>query len=86
MQPSTKDIGMTSNDPAAWIGSSERLADALDPGHAARIAAALGGPAPARGDAVAAAVAMGLLHQRRGPGWTGDGWPSLARRFPAAGA
>ena len=30
---------------------------------------------------VAAAVAMGLLHQRRGPGWTGDGWPSLARRF-----
>ena len=52
MQPSTKDIGMTSNDPAAWIGSSERLADALDPGHAARIAAALGGPAPARGDAL----------------------------------
>ena len=43
---------MTSNDPAAWIGSSERLADALDPGHAARIAAALGGPAPARGDAL----------------------------------
>ncbi|MGS1105493.1 FAS1-like dehydratase domain-containing protein [Achromobacter anxifer] len=43
---------MTSTDPAAWIGSGERKADAMDPGHAARIAATLGGPAPARGDAL----------------------------------
>ncbi|KOQ20491.1 itaconyl-CoA hydratase, partial [Achromobacter xylosoxidans] len=41
---------MTSTDPAGWIGSGERQADALDPGHAARIAATLGGPAPAVGD------------------------------------
>lgn len=41
---------MTSTDPAAWIGSGERQADALDPGHAARIAATLGGPAPAPGE------------------------------------
>ncbi|MDF8361129.1 itaconyl-CoA hydratase, partial [Achromobacter anxifer] len=43
---------MTSTDPAAWIGSGERKADAMDPGHAARIAATLGGPAPAAGDAL----------------------------------
>lgn len=41
---------MTTTDPAAWIGSGERKADAMDPGHAARIAATLGGPAPAQGD------------------------------------
>lgn len=41
---------MTSTDPAGWIGSGERQADALDPGHAARVAATLGGPAPAVGD------------------------------------
>lgn len=43
---------MTSTDPAAWIGSGERKADAMDPGHAARIAATLGGAAPAQGDAL----------------------------------
>ncbi|WP_313388151.1 FAS1-like dehydratase domain-containing protein [Achromobacter aegrifaciens] len=43
---------MTSTDPAAWIGSGERRADAMDPGHAARIAATLGGPAPVQGDAL----------------------------------
>ena len=36
---------MTSTDPAGWIGSGERKADAMDPGHAARIAATLGGAA-----------------------------------------
>ena len=43
---------MTSTDPAAWIGSGERKADAMDPGHAARIAATLGGAAPAQGEAL----------------------------------
>lgn len=41
---------MTSTDPAAWVGSGERKADAMDPGHAARIAATLGGPVPGQGD------------------------------------
>ncbi|MGE8618973.1 MAG: itaconyl-CoA hydratase, partial [Achromobacter spanius] len=41
---------MTSTDPAAWIGSGERKPDAMDPGHAARIAATLGGVAPAQGE------------------------------------
>ncbi|ARP96357.1 FAS1-like dehydratase domain-containing protein [Bordetella genomosp. 13] len=41
---------MTKPDPTAWIGSSERKADALDPGHAQRVAAALGAPAPAQGE------------------------------------
>lgn len=41
---------MTKPDPTAWIGSTERKADALDPGHAQRVAAALGAPAPAQGE------------------------------------
>ncbi|MBO9356365.1 itaconyl-CoA hydratase [Bordetella petrii] len=40
---------MTSSNPAAWIGRGESVADNLDAGHAARIAATLGGPAPAAG-------------------------------------
>lgn len=43
---------MSQTDPSAWIGSSERQADALDAGHAARVAATLGGPAPGNGDAL----------------------------------
>ncbi|WP_434645628.1 FAS1-like dehydratase domain-containing protein [Achromobacter piechaudii] len=43
---------MTSTDPAAWLGSGERKPDAMDPGHAARIAATLGGQAPGVGDAL----------------------------------
>ena len=43
---------MTTNDPTAWIGSGERMADAMDPGHAARIAATLGAPAPGQGEAL----------------------------------
>ena len=43
---------MTNNDPTAWIGSGERMADAMDPGHAARIAATLGAPAPGQGEAL----------------------------------
>lgn len=35
-----------------WIGSTERMADALDPVHAARIAATLGVAAPAAGQAL----------------------------------
>ncbi|MVW77372.1 FAS1-like dehydratase domain-containing protein [Bordetella sp. 02P26C-1] len=45
---------MTSTTPADWIGSSESVADNLDVGHAARIAATLGQPAPAVGDALPA--------------------------------
>ncbi|MVW70124.1 MaoC family dehydratase N-terminal domain-containing protein [Bordetella sp. 15P40C-2] len=41
---------MTSPIPADWIGSSESVVDNLDVGHAARIAATLGEPAPAVGD------------------------------------
>ncbi len=33
-----------------WIGSTERMADTLDPVHAARIAATLGVAAPAAGE------------------------------------
>ncbi|MBO1112557.1 FAS1-like dehydratase domain-containing protein [Bordetella petrii] len=40
---------MTSSNPAAWIGRGESVADNLDAGHAARIAATLGEPAPAAG-------------------------------------
>ena len=85
MQPSTKDIGMTSNDPAAWIGSSERLADALDPGHAARIAAALAGR---RRPAATRCRRCGNGPSSSAP-WARMDWGRmaiLARRFPAAGA
>lgn len=41
---------MTSPNPADWIGSSETVADNLDVGHAARIAATLSEPAPGVGD------------------------------------
>ena len=85
MQPSTKDIGMTSNDPAAWIGSSERLADALDPGHAARIAAALGGPAPARGDALPPLWQWAFFISAVGQDGLGtDGHPSRGGFLPPA--
>ncbi|OZI28546.1 itaconyl-CoA hydratase [Bordetella genomosp. 7] len=40
---------MTSSNPADWIGRGESVADNLDASHAARIAATLGGPAPAAG-------------------------------------
>ena len=73
---------MTSNDPAAWIGSSERPADALDPGHAARIAAALGGPAPARGDALPPLWQWAFISAVGQDGW--GRMAILARRFPPA--
>ncbi|OZI42844.1 FAS1-like dehydratase domain-containing protein [Bordetella genomosp. 4] len=41
---------MTSPNPADWIGSSETVADNLDVGHAARIAATLSEPAPGVGE------------------------------------
>ena len=41
---------MTSANPADWIGSSETVADNLDVGHAARIAATLSEPAPGLGE------------------------------------
>ena len=41
---------MTPPNPADWIGSSESIPDNLDVGHAARIAATLGEPAPGVGD------------------------------------
>ena len=43
---------MTSPNPADWIGSSETVVDNLDVGHAARIAATLGEPAPAVGESL----------------------------------
>lgn len=43
---------MNDANPADWIGSTERVADTLDPVHAARIAATLGEPAPAAGEAL----------------------------------
>ena len=53
---------MTTNDPTAWIGSGERMADAMDPGHAARIAATLGAPAPGQGEG---RVAVARRHVQR---------------------
>lgn len=41
---------MTEVDLDAWIGRSQRIDDAMDVGHAARIAATLGGPTPKAGD------------------------------------
>lgn len=43
---------MTSPQPADWIGRGETFDDALDPTHAARIAATLGKAAPAAGQAL----------------------------------
>lgn len=43
---------MTQVDLNAWIGRSQRVEDALDVGHAARIAATLGGTAPKQGEAL----------------------------------
>ena len=71
--------------PAAWIGSSERLADALDPGHAARIAAALGGPAPARGDALPPLWQWAFFISAVGQDGLGtDGHPSRGGFLPPA--
>ena len=41
---------MTQPDLSAWIGRSQTIEDAIDVGHAARIAATLGGPAPKAGE------------------------------------
>lgn len=41
---------MSTSDPTAWIGRGETVADSLDTVAAARIAATLGEPAPARGE------------------------------------
>lgn len=43
---------MSSSDPTAWIGRGERVDDALDPSHAAHIAATLGAAAPLAGQAL----------------------------------
>ena len=43
---------MTTADLSAWIGRSQTIEDAMDVGHAARVAATLGGSAPATGQAM----------------------------------
>ncbi len=43
---------MTTADLSAWIGRSQTIEDSMDVGHAARVAATLGGSAPALGDAM----------------------------------
>lgn len=43
---------MTDVDLQAWVGRSQTATDAMDVGHASRIAATLGGQAPAQGEAL----------------------------------
>lgn len=76
---------MTSTDPAAWIGSGERKADAMDPGHAARIAATLGGAAPAQGEALPPLWQWAFFISTVGMDGLGtDGHPSRGGFLPPA--
>ena len=76
---------MTTTDPAAWIGSGERKADAMDPGHAARIAATLGGPAPAQGEALPPLWQWAFFISTVGMDGLGtDGHPSRGGFLPPA--
>ncbi|QVQ24657.1 FAS1-like dehydratase domain-containing protein [Achromobacter deleyi] len=76
---------MTSTDPAAWIGSGERKADAMDPGHAARIAATLGGHVPVQGDALPPLWQWAFFISTVGMDGLGtDGHPSRGGFLPPA--
>ena len=76
---------MTSTDPAGWIGSGERKADAMDPGHAARIAATLGGVAPAQGEALPPLWQWAFFISTVGMDGLGtDGHPSRGGFLPPA--
>ena len=76
---------MTSTDPAGWIGSGERKADAMDPGHAARIAATLGGAAPAQGEALPPLWQWAFFISTVGMDGLGtDGHPSRGGFLPPA--
>lgn len=76
---------MTSTDPAGWIGSGERKADAMDPGHAARIAATLGGAAPAEGEALPPLWQWAFFISTVGMDGLGtDGHPSRGGFLPPA--
>lgn len=76
---------MTSTDPAAWIGSGERKADSMDPGHAARVAATLGGPVPAQGDALPPLWQWAFFISTVGMDGLGtDGHPSRGGFLPPA--
>jgi len=76
---------MTSTDPAAWIGSGERKADAMDPGHAERIAATLGGAAPAQGEALPPLWQWAFFISTVGMDGLGtDGHPSRGGFLPPA--
>jgi itaconyl-CoA hydratase/mesaconyl-C4 CoA hydratase len=76
---------MTSPNPADWMGRSESFADNLDIGHAARIAATLGEPAPAVGDALPALWQWAFFIKPVGAEGIGaDGHPSRGGFLPPA--
>jgi len=76
---------MTDANPVDWIGSSERVADTLDPVHAARIAATLGEPAPAAGAALPPLWQWAyFIKPVEGAGLGADGHPARGGFLPPA--
>jgi len=76
---------MSSTDPMAWIGSGERVADALDPGHASRLAATLGVAAPVQGQPLPALWHWAFFINPADMGGLGhDGHPARGGFLPPA--